>query len=36
MPAVRDFTGTLTELQDPAPHVRRLGLELDRPMTFNA
>ena len=33
---VRDFTGTLTELQDAAPDVRRLGIELDRPMVFNA
>jgi phenol hydroxylase P5 protein len=33
---VRDFTGTLTGLQDAAPDVRRLRIELDRPMAFNA
>jgi phenol hydroxylase P5 protein len=33
---VRDFTGTLTELDEAGPDVRRLRLELDRPMAFNA
>jgi phenol/toluene 2-monooxygenase (NADH) P5/A5 len=33
---VRDFTATLTSLEDAAPDVRRLRLELDEPMAFNA
>lgn len=33
---VRDFTGTLTGLGQVAPGVRRLRLELDQPLAFNA
>lgn len=33
---VRDFTGTVTTLEDIAPQVRRLVIALDTPMTFNA
>jgi phenol hydroxylase P5 protein len=33
---VRDFTGTLIGLDEAGPDVRRLHLELDRPMAFNA
>jgi phenol/toluene 2-monooxygenase (NADH) P5/A5 len=33
---VRDFTGTLFSLDDAAPNVRRLRLELSEPMAFNA
>ena len=32
---VRDFTGTLTGLDEAAPGIRRLRLELDRPLPFN-
>jgi phenol/toluene 2-monooxygenase (NADH) P5/A5 len=32
---VRDFTGTLTGLDQAAPDIRRLRLELDRPLPFN-
>ncbi|MBV9795968.1 MAG: 2Fe-2S iron-sulfur cluster binding domain-containing protein [Actinobacteria bacterium] len=33
---VRDYTGTVTEVTEVAPRVRRLVLELDRPLAFNA
>jgi phenol hydroxylase P5 protein len=33
---VRDFTGTLTGLEDAAVGVRRLVIELDQPLAFNA
>src|SRR6201996_6337291 len=33
---VRDFTGTLTGLVDAAADVRRLVIELDQPLAFNA
>jgi phenol hydroxylase P5 protein len=33
---VRDYTGTLTGLDETGPNVRRLVIELDQPLAFNA
>ena len=33
---VRDFTGTLAGLDETGPNVRRLVIELDQPLAFNA